>query len=178
MTHKNKTVSLLNNISNYLLSSKESPKVAKQFVPWSQLSKVLIIAYDNQLSGIVDFINVCKKDNIDVMVAIIYNGKPEQEPMPHFEFVILNKKQFSFFQMPTESALQKLSGSYDALVNLGSEEQIQALALSKLVAAKCKIGNFENSIFEITINSDKSMNTSDYLKQVVVYLNMIKTTNK
>ncbi len=168
-------MSLLQNISTYLLSTKESPKTAKQFVQWNQLSKVLIIAYDNQLSGIVDFINVCKKDNIEVMVAIIYNGKPEQEPMPHFEFVILNKKQFSFFQLPKESALQKLTDSYDALINLGNEEQIQALALSKLVPAKCKIANFENSIFEITIHSDKSMNTSDYLKQVVVYLNMIKT---
>ena len=144
-------------------------------MPWNQLSKVLVIAYDNQLSGIVDFINVCKKDNIDVLVAIIYNGKPEQEPMPHFEFVIFNKKQFSFFQLPTESALQKLTGTYDALINLGNEEQVQALALSKLVGAKCKIANFQNSIFEITINSDKTMNSADYLKQVVVYLNMIKT---
>lgn len=168
-------MSLLNNISTYLLSTKESAKGNKQFVQWNQLSKVLIIAYDNQLSGIVDFINICKKDNVDVLVAIIYNGKPEQEPMPHFEFVILNKKQFSFFQLPIESALQKLSGTYDALINLGNEEQIQALALSKLVAAKCKIAHFQNPIFEITINSDKSMNTSDYLKQVVVYLNMIKT---
>jgi hypothetical protein len=176
MNYKYKTMSLLKNISNYLLSAKESPNTAKQFVPWNQLSKVLVIAYDNQLSGIVDFINMCKKDNIDVLVAIIYNGKPEQEPMPHFEFVILNKKQFSVFKMPTHEALQKVNGSYDALINLGNEEQIQALALSKLVRAKCKIANFENPIFEITINGDKTMNSANYLKQVVVYLNMMKTT--
>ena len=89
-------MSLLQNISNYLLSTKESPKTVKQFMQWKQLSKVLVVAYDNQLSGIVDFINTCKKDKIEVMVAIIYNGKPDEAPMPHFEFTILDKKQFSF----------------------------------------------------------------------------------
>ena len=169
-------MSLIHNISTWLLSSKESPKTTKQFVPWNQLSKVVIIAYDNQLSNCVDFINICKKDNIDAYVAIIYDGKPEQAPMPSFEYILLNKKQFNFFGLPTADAIQKLNSKpIDVLINLGNEEQIKSLALSKLVAAKCKVGNFSSSIFEITINSDKSMNTSDYLKQVVVYLNMIKT---
>jgi hypothetical protein len=168
-------MSLLNNISNYLLSSKASPAGVKQFVPWNQLSKIVIIAHDNQLSGIVDFINICKQDNIIVLVAVVYNGKPEVAPKPHFDHIILDKKQFSFFQIPHETAIQSLNGPFDALINLGNHEQIQSLALSKLIAAKCKISNFQNSNFEIIINSDKSMNTSDYLKQVVVYLKMIKT---
>jgi hypothetical protein len=171
-------MSLLQNISNYLLSAKESPKAERQFLSWNQLSKILIVAYDNQLSGIVDFINICKKDNIKVMVAIIYNGKPEQAPKPHFEFVLLEKKQFSLFQLPTEEAINMLNGPYDAIVNLGNMDQFQALALSKLVPAKLKIAHFQNSIFEIVINGDNTLNTSDYLKQVVVYLNMIKTNNK
>ncbi|MES2763451.1 MAG: hypothetical protein V4677_14650 [Bacteroidota bacterium] len=170
-------VSLLNNISNYLLSSKESVKTAHQFVSWNKLSKVLIVAYDNQLSGIVDFINTCQKDKISVHVAVIYDGKPEQAPKPHFEHTIFDKKQFSFFKIPTDTALQKLNTTYDILINLGTEGQIKSLALSKLIPAKCKIGNFENPVFEITINSDITMNSADYLKQVVVYLNMIKTTN-
>lgn len=173
-------MSLINNISTFILSKKESrlgvTKVVKQFFSWNQISKILIVAYDNQLSDIVDFINTCKKDNISTHVAIIYNGKIEHTPKPHFDHTILDKKQFSFFKIPKEDSLQKLnSQSYDVLINLGTHEQIQALAVSKLVAAKCKISNFQNSIFDITIDGDKTMNSSSYLKQVIVYLNMIKT---
>jgi hypothetical protein len=169
-------LSLLNNISVFLLSKKESPKTIHQFVSWNQLSKVLIVSYDNQLSSIVDFINTCQKDKVSVHVAVIYSGKLEQAPKPHFDHTIFDNKQFSFFKMPTDSALQKLSGSFDLLINLGNEEQIKSLTLSKLIPAKCKIAAFENSVFDLTINGDKTMNISDFLKQVVVYLNMIKTT--
>jgi hypothetical protein len=169
-------VSIINNISNFILSKKESPKLTKQFFSWNQISSVLIVAYDNQLSDSVDFINTCKNDNIKVHVAVIYNGKPEQAPKPHFEHTILDKRQFSFFKIPIESALQKLNAmNFDVLINLGNNEQLQALALSKLLPVKCKISNFKNDIFDITIDGDTIMSSSNYLKQVVVYLNMIKT---
>ena len=138
-------MSLLNNIANYLLSSKESAKGNKQFLNWSQLSNVLVIAFDNQLSNVVDFINVCKKDNIKVHVAVIYDGKPEQAPKPNFDHSILDKKQFNFLELPREKVIQTLSlTSIDVLINLGDAEQIKTLALSKLVSAKCKIGHFQN----------------------------------
>lgn len=169
-------MSIKNSITTFLLSKKESPKVVKQFFAWTQISKVLIVAYDNQLSDIVDFINTCKKDKILVHVAIIYNGKPEQTPKPHFEHTILDKKQFSFFNIPGENSLQKLNArTFDVLINLGKPEQIQALTFSKLITAKCKISKFENSIYDIAIESDETINSSNYLKQVIVYLNMIKT---
>ncbi len=170
-------MSLLQIISNYLLSSKDSPKTTRQFVSWNQLSNVLIIAYDNQLANVVEFINACKKDSINVQVAIIYDGKPEQAPKPHFDHVIIDAKQFNFFRIPKEETISKLSSKpLDVLINLGSSEQTKSLALSKLIPAKCKISNFQNNIFDISIDSDKNLGSSDYLKQVVVYLNMIKTT--
>jgi hypothetical protein len=169
-------MSLIKNISTYLLSKKESPKTVKQFFSWNQLSKVLIICYDNQLSDIVDFINACKVDNISVHVAVIFNGKLEQAPKPHFEHSILDQKQFSFFNLPNETIIQKINAkSFDLLINLGDSEQMQSLALCKLVAAKCKLSNFQNSIFDMTIEKDDSMNISNYLKQVILYLKMIKT---
>ena len=55
-------MSLINSIAKFLLSKKESllgvTKAIKQFVSWNQISKILIIAYDNQLSDIIDFINI------------------------------------------------------------------------------------------------------------------------
>ena len=169
---------ILTNIATYLLSKKESQNVTKQFFSWNKISKMILIAYDNQLSELVEFINACKKDNITVQVAIIYDGKPEQAPNPSFEHIILDKKKFSLFHLPTNDALTQVNTTtYDVLINLGDPEQFQALALSKLVTAKCKIARFQNSNFEIIIDTDKTTKISDYLKQVIVYLNMINTTN-
>jgi hypothetical protein len=170
-------VSLITNISNWLLSQKEAPMVNKQFLNWSQLANVLIIAYDNQLANVVEFINACKKDNINAQVAIIYDGKPEQAPKPHFDHVILDGKQFSFFRIPKEEVISKLSAKLlDLVINLGSSGQTKSLALSKLLPAKCKISNFQHPVFDLSIDGDKNLESSDYLKQVIVYLNMIKTT--
>lgn len=170
-------MSLKQNISNWLLSKKKSPKVNKQFVSWNQLSRVLIIAYDNQLSELVDFVTACENESKKVKVAVIYNGKPEQAPKPPFNHIILYKKQFSFFNIINESFLQSMSHeSHDILVNLGKENDVKTLSLSKLTKATCKIANFEHPIFDMSIDIDKSNNSHQFLKQVVVYLQMIKTT--
>lgn len=170
-----KDVSIIQNIALRLISKKEVPKSQKQFLNWKQVKRVLIIAYDNQLADLVEFVNSCRKDSIEVLVAIIYNGKAEQAPKPHFDHVVLDKKQFSFLGLPTHDCLQQLNAtSWDVLIDLGNRRQIKALAVSKLVAATCKISSFQDSIFDLSIDSDKNLHSSDYLKQVVVYLNMIK----
>lgn len=172
-------MSFIQNISKWLISKKDAPSSNQQFLNWGQLSNVLIVAYDYQLSNCVDFLNACEKDKIHVLVAIIVEGKTEHAPKPDFDHLIIDKKQFSFFGLPTEACFQKLNVKpVDALINLGNSEQLKALALSKLLSAKCKIGSFQSQIFDITIIGDKTMNSSDFLKQVIVYLNMIKTTTK
>lgn len=169
-------MSLLNNIANWVLSQKEKPNIQKQFISWSQLSKVIVIAHDNQLSEIVDFVTACEKENKKVKVLVIYNGKLEQAPKPPFNHVLLDKKQFSFFNIIKGEFLQSVNHeSYDVLIDLGKENDLKSLSLSKLVKASCKIANFRHSIFDISIDVDKSSNSHQFLKQVVVYLQMIKT---
>jgi hypothetical protein len=170
-------MSLINTISSYLLSQKESPETVKQFFSWIQLNKILIICYDYQLDELTDFLKACKIDNISVYVAIIYKGKIEQAPSPNFKHTIVDQKQFSFFKIPTPFILKNLNTkSFDLLINLGNNNQMKSLALSKLVYAKCKISNFQNPIFDIIINTEQLTKRTDYLKQVIVYLKMIKTT--
>jgi hypothetical protein len=169
-------MSLINTISSYLLSKKESPEIVKQFFSWNQLNKILIICYDYQLDELTDFLKTSKTDNISVYVAIIYKGKIEQAPSPNFKHTIVDQKQFSFFKIPTPFILKNLNTkAFDLIINIGSQNQMRALSLSKLVYAKCKIANFQNPIFDIIINKDNLTNNSDFLKQVIVYLNMIKT---
>lgn len=168
-------MSIIQNIALRLIYKKETPKAGKQFLNWKQVRQVLVIGYDNQLADIVEFINTCKQDGIQVQVAVIYNGKAEQAPKPHFDHVILDKKQFSFLGMPSSECIQKLNARpADVLIDLGNDSQIKALALSKLLVAKCKISSFQNDIFDLSIDSEKTLHVSHYLQQVVVYLNMIK----
>jgi len=169
-------MSLINWISAYLLSKKESPETVKQFFSWNQLNKILIICYDHQLDELTEFIKTCKTDNISLYVAIIYKGKLVQAPSPNFKHTIVDQKQFSFFKIPTPFILKNLNTrAFDLIINMGSQNQMRSLSLSKLVYAKCKIANFQNPVFDITINKDNLTNNSDFLKQVIVYLNMIKT---
>lgn len=168
-------MSLIHNITRWLISKKESPKVNRQFVSWKNLSRVAIIAYDNQLSELADFIAACQKDQIRVKVYIIYKGKPELAPKPPFEYQILDKKQFGLLHLPKDPAIQSLQAdSYDLLVNLGKEEQLDSLAISKVMKASCKTSAFENPVFDLMLDVP-DQGAHQFLKQLVVYLNMIKT---
>lgn len=171
-------MSILQNIALRLISKKETPQSRKQFLNWNEVKQVLIIAHDNQLADLVDFVNRCKDASIKVLVAIIYNGKAEHAPKPHFDHLILDRKQFNFLGLPVGECLQRISGfAGDVLINLGNASQIKALALSKMVPAKCKVSSFQDTVFDLSIDSDKNLHISEYLKQVIVYLNMIKTTH-
>lgn len=167
---------VLNSIASLLLSKRNAPILEKRFLNWTQIKKIAIVAFDNQLSHLVDFINTCQTNNIQVSVFVIYNGKPELAPKPQFNHLIITKEQFSIFQLPKDSVLQSVQSTFDVLINLGTQEQIQALSISKLLPSHCRIANFENHIFDLSIQSEKMMNPTDFLQQVIVYLNMIKTT--
>lgn len=136
----------------------------------------MIVAFDNQLSEIADFVSACEKENKKVKVAVIYNGKPEHAPKPPFTHVVLDKKQFSLFHIVKANFLQSINHeTYDVLINLGKENDFKSLSLSKMVKASCKIGSFEDPVFDMRIDVDKSSDAHQFLKQVVVYLQMIKT---
>ena len=170
-------MSLIHTISNYLLANKTAPKTKKQFLNWLQIKSIVIIAYDNQLADVADFINRCNQSTISVFVIVIYDGKPENAPNLSFEYELLSKKQFNWFYIPTEEILKKVNQKqYDALINLSSSNQLKAKALSKLISATCKVGKYEDAIFDVSIVTDK--NPNEFLEEVYTYLNMIKTTEK
>lgn len=165
-------MSILQYINNFLLAGKQAPMVGTQFLNWHQVKQCILIAYEYQLSEITDFITHCHNDHIDIDVYIIYNGKPELAPKPVFKHQVLSKKDFSIFQIPKNELLVKLHKT-DLLINLGNKEQLKANALSKLISATCKISTYEDAIFDISITATN--NTTNYLKEVYTYLNMINT---
>lgn len=169
-------MSLIQTISNYILAGKNVPDNNRHFLNWADIKSIFIIAYDNQLADVVDFIDTSKQSNISVTVGIINDGKPEQAPKPSFDHFILNKKQFNWFYIPTEDALKTINQiQYDVLINLSSIEQQKAKALSKLISATCKIGKYEDAIFDVSIVTQ--IKNNEFLTEVHKYLNMIKTKN-
>ncbi len=119
---------------------------------------MVLVVNDNQLSELSDFLNTCTNSKINFEVIIIYNGKPENVPAPSYKHLLLTKKEFTFFNLPKETALHPLSNiTYDVLINISSHEQLQALTISKLIKAKCKIANYEDVIFDISINANNNI---------------------
>lgn len=171
-------MSLKFKIADWILSKKNNHTTQKQFLNWGQIKSIFIIATDNQLSNLVDFINTCKKDNIHIHVAIIFDGKIEQAPNPNFEHTIVGKTQFNALGLPKEQLINQFNHTtIDVLINFCNQDNIKALAISKLLTAKCKIAKFEHQINDISIAVDKTLNSNEFLNQVIVYLQMIKTTN-
>lgn len=162
-------------IADYLLSKIEGRSKHNQFINWYHLSKIVIIAFDNQLNDLSEFLKNCSTDKIAVNVMIILNGKEQKSQNYPFEHTILNNKQFNIWGFPKTDFMSKFNNhNIDLLINLGSENQIKSLALSKLMDANCKIGHFQNNVFDITIESELPLTNSEFLKQVIVYLKMIK----
>lgn len=161
-------MSIISYIHYYILASKQAPKVDKQFLNWHQVKQCAIIMYDYQLAEIADFVASCHNADKIIDVYIIYDGKPEQAPKPAFNHKILSKKDFSVFQIPKDTLVAKLHKT-DILINLGNKQQLKSHALSKLIPATCKISSYEDVIFDVSLT-----NTSNFLKEVFTYLNMIK----
>lgn len=157
-----------------MLSQKQEPEATKQFFEWNSIKSCVIIANDNELSEISDFLQACQQQQINTEVIIIYNGKPEMAPNPSYKHLLLNNKQFNFFGIPKTESLHPISNiTYDVLINLGTPENTQAFALSKLINAKCKIATYTHKQFDLTINVSNNIKT--FLAQTIVYLQMIKT---
>lgn len=167
-------MSLIQTISQYLLANKQAPKTTHQFLNWNDVKSIFIIAYDNQLADVVDFVNTCKQSHISVLVGVVYDGKPESSPNPAFEHQLLTKKEFNWFYIPNDEVVNELNiKQFDVLINVSSVQQLKAKALSKLISASCKIGKYEDVIFDVSIVTQK--NNSEFLTEVHKYLNMIKT---
>ncbi len=170
-------MSLINKIALYFLSNKENVYFTKQFFSWNQLSTILIICYEEQVSEIIDFIDICKVNSISVHVAIILNNKKDYTPKFKFNHTAIDKKQFSLLKIPNQNTIQQLKNkNSDLLINLGNSKQIRSYILSKLTKSRCKLSYFQDSVYDIVISKDTSTSVSEYLKQVIIYLKMIKTT--
>lgn len=169
---------MLESLARWILKNKPFPQRQKQFMNWSEIRHILILAEREDIPKLKNFILQAEKDQKKVTVAFIVKEKPEQFQEPDISHIPIFKKQLSALRLPGENTISSLHQlQADILIDIGGKQNLSLLAISKLVQIKCKISSFENAIFDISISSGTSSSVEDFLKQVVVYLNMIKTTS-
>ena len=166
-------MSLLNNIALWQLNSKPARQTSRQFINWSEVRSLLLLAEQEQLGDVRAFLKQTVSEGKQAVTVFVYKGKPGQEPAFEYEHIVVGKKQLTVFGLPQPEVLSTLnSRKVDLLINLGNPENATLLALSKWTDAPVKIAPFEHAVFDMSIAAP---NRAEFLKQVLVYLDMIKT---
>lgn len=163
----------LSNIALWQLNAKPARQNSRQFMNWAEVKTILLLAEPAHLPETRHFLKQAVADGKQTMTAFVYKGKPGQEPAFDLEHVVVSKKQLTFLGLPQNEVLSTLnSRKPDVLINLGKPDEITLLALSKWIDAPFKVGSFEHPVFDLSI---AETGVEAFLKQVLVYLNMIKT---
>lgn len=157
-------------IKNYLLQQEiKSISVKKQFIEWDRINSAAILVGSSHYSTAKDFVKQTGK-NIDIIVI-----HPDKVSTTQDCFLSFSKKDFNFFGLPNQEALKKLKQkTFDVLITFDFNNSGPLKALTGLIPAKCKLGPESavyNGFFDISIQS----NQSDFLKQALKYLMMIKS---
>lgn len=156
-----------------MLGTRPARQSKKFFASWHKSRSILLLADEARLPEIGAFIKKAEQEQKALTVAFVYKGK--QAPACAHKHLAISKKEFGFFKLPKDEVLSKLNAStFDVLINLGEEKELDLLALSKLTDASCKIARYEHPVFDISISAGTPIGNAEYLEQVYTYLNMIK----
>lgn len=169
-------MSLKSQISYWLFNKKGTEINNRKFIEWNTIEQISIVLFSSQYKEINEFIKTAKKDNKQILLYIIHLDNTPINFNIEEKHIILTKKQFNFFGVlnSTFSPLDNQSNN-SVLINLGLVDEIHAMCVSKQLKANCKISKFKHALFDICITQETQLTNTEFLKQVVVYLNMIKT---
>jgi hypothetical protein len=138
-------------------------------VEWEKVQSAVILVGSVEYNTAKDFVKQSGK-NIDIVVIHSDKISTTQDC-----FLSFNKKDFNFFGLPNQEALKKLKQkTFDVLINIDYNNSGFLRTLTGLTPAKCKLGPESavyNEFFDISIQSEQS----DFLKQALKYLMMIKS---
>jgi len=156
-----------------MLGARPARQSKKFFATWQKTRYILLLADEARLRDLEAFIKKAEGEQKAVTTAFVYKGK--QAPAFAHRHIAVSKKEFGFFKLPKDGVLSMLNASpFDVLINLGEENELNLLALSKLTDASCKIARYEHPVFDISISAGTPIGNAEYLEQVHTYLNMIK----
>jgi hypothetical protein len=168
---------MFSSLANYFTRTrieKDNPKRSKQFLNWDKVDKIVLII-DNSSpinkNEIDKFIDGTKKDT-DVFFI---ESKSKQTSYSDWRCFI--KKDKSFLGLPAEHIFRELkSKKYNLVINAAFGNTLYAANLISSVQSdfKCGACNLYGEL-DLIIDKNNQQNLVSYLKEVVRYLQMIRT---
>jgi len=138
------------------------------------------ITSQEDLSPISDFILKMNERGIKVEVIAVYQGNLLPDKLTALRYITcLKKEDLSYLYLPKSIETEKfIKTQFDILIEITSRDFLPVKYISVLTPARCKISkstdeDYERGYADILISIGKNVDTREYLKQVVIYLELI-----
>jgi hypothetical protein len=119
------------------------------------------------------------KAEVNILGYFSGNSLPNQYTAIRY-LSIIKKEELNFFYQPVSSEINTfINKNFDVLIDLNFKKLLPLKYISSLSNARLKVGLFEpetgNTTFDLMMEIKTPVNVEEYLKQVVHYLEMIKS---
>ena len=119
------------------------------------------------------------KAEVNILGYFSGNSLPNQYTAIRY-LSIIKKEELNFFYKPVSSEINTfINKSFDVLIDLNFKKILPLKYISSLSNARLKVGLFEsetgNATFDLMMDIKTPVNVEEYLKQVIHYLEMIKS---
>jgi|GEM_PF-180425 len=122
-----------------------------------------------------------QEKGISVTLIGYYPGKelPDQYTALKY-FTCLRRKELNAVYLPVSVEADKfITTKFDILIDINFNRELPLIYISSLSAASFKVGLFEkesdNRFFDLMMELKKPVNVDDYLRNVIHYLEMIRS---
>ena len=148
----------------------------RHFVNFQDVSSVLLLLSMDNKKEIEEIMNMLEEDKKRIS-AWIYN--PQENSMKNTVNVnFFSKKDTSVWQKPSEKVEKSfLNSEYDLLIDLTTREILPLKYLLGISKASCRCGMKKEgySFYDLEIEVPAKTKGNELLKQILHYLNAIKT---
>ena len=180
---------LFKNIRLKIGLSKLTKKLGKMTrkVSYSNFSQIKNIGIVWNASNTSDFLSLSKfhqkmhEKNIEVKILGYFSGKelPDQYTAIRY-LTCLRRQELNFFYTPESTEANSfINNRFDVLIDLNFNKIFTLNYITVLSVASFKVGLYESeridSPFDLMMDIKNSVNTDNYMDQVVHYLEMINS---
>lgn len=173
-------MSIRKRIGNYILNRQPPKYIQKGFNGWGKVDNLLIIAEVNQLwtqrqlLALMDFF----REEDKVLNVIYFDPSFEEDTDDRNKHLRLGKKSLNFWGLPKTRYIEGfLKRHFDLMICLDENLDLHTQYFCNRIPARFRIGAVDDEIcqFDIIIRRPEDMNTMEYLKELVNYLNRINS---
>jgi len=172
-------------VGNVLLKKKSAKTRRKVFYSNIGLVKNIGIVWDaskpEDFQFLSKFYQKMHERNIEVKIFGYFPGKELPDKYTAIRYLTcIRKKELNFFYHPVSPETDTfIRNPYEILIDINFKNLLPLRYISKLSAAKFKVGLFEaetiDTPFDLMMEIKYPVDIEDYLKQIIIYLEMINS---